>query len=347
MASGVASLAGGGGSFRKSHLDSGHSLSNHQASGDFLDINSCVAHVRTEALSDGNNHAPPSPVPELNESIPSLTDSAHNPLIPKDKTRENHSEDEHGVCVQSVQSQKVNSSQCSIDTDFSTAVMDNDQEQLLPSSHTREGSTRSASVTNPTGGSEDSFYSACSSPGQAPIIEISQVLMQNENFHVGGKKVDNSERSSPILVHIPEDSVSEQHIGGNSANTASDHLVPAAVPPFVHCHSESNLFSKHSAPKLAMKRSAEQSDFSHLKDEADVFKTSTSFSIKRSAERSDIVHLSDDLDVFDEGADAKAGVLPAEPMSAPPFKSSRQREVSFPPRSPLHTALQFCDETDV
>jgi hypothetical protein len=97
-----------------------------------------------------------------------------------------------------------------------------------------------------------------------------------------------------------------------------------------------------------MKRSAEQSDFSHLKDEADVFKTSTSFSIKRSTERSDILRLADEMDVFDEGADFKVGVLPAEPMSAPPFKGSWQREVTFPPpSSPLHTALLFCDETDV
>nr|KAG5691589.1 hypothetical protein BaRGS_023717 [Batillaria attramentaria] len=75
-----------------------------------------------------------------------------------------------------------------------------------------------------------------------------------------------------------------------------------APHPFVHCQSESSIFSKHFPPKLGMKRSAERSDICQLEDETEVFPSrSDLFTIKRSAELTDIPHLGDDLDVFEEG----------------------------------------------
>lgn len=77
---------------------------------------------------------------------------------------------------------------------------------------------------------------------------------------------------------------------------------PSPTPhPFIHCQSESSIFSKHFPPKLGMKRSAEQTDICHLEDEAEVFPANKDlFAIKRSAEQNDIAHLGDDLDVFEE-----------------------------------------------
>ncbi|XP_070190358.1 diacylglycerol lipase-alpha-like isoform X2 [Littorina saxatilis] len=77
---------------------------------------------------------------------------------------------------------------------------------------------------------------------------------------------------------------------------------PNPLPhPFVHCQSESSIFSKNFPPKLGMKRSAEHSDICHLEDEAEVYPGDKDlYTIKRSAEQSDIAHLGDDLDVFEE-----------------------------------------------
>ncbi|XP_025097002.1 sn1-specific diacylglycerol lipase alpha-like isoform X4 [Pomacea canaliculata] len=69
---------------------------------------------------------------------------------------------------------------------------------------------------------------------------------------------------------------------------------------FVHCQSESSIFSKHLPPKLSMKRSAEQTDICHLIDETEIYDDEKDlFAIKRSAEQTDISHLQDDTDVFE------------------------------------------------
>ena len=88
---------------------------------------------------------------------------------------------------------------------------------------------------------------------------------------------------------------------------------PTPVPhPFIHCQSESSIFSKHFPPKLSMKRSAEQTDICHLEDEAEVFPPNKDlYSIKRSTEQTDIAHLGDDLDVFEEETEDTVGNLTA------------------------------------